>query len=382
LARFLVKRGYNVTVISTCENPGVSTELEGVRIICISKPIKGSRFYLREMPLFSSKAKRIVENSITSPDTILHSVYYYNLISFLSFSKLSIVITEFEHYPWIPEHLYHYPFLSTWSRIRWESDIMVRISLARMIMDRARIVIFVSKYQREMFLKKVRGIKSKTIIIPNAVDTDFFRPMKVEDLEELREGADVLLLFVGRRSPHKGLHVLLKALAMLDRSYKRRLKLIVIGPRTSGFLDLPTHHYDKYSAYLDYLIRKYDLKDVIRFVGQVNEEMMPLYYNSVDMLVHPSFVEAFGLTLIEAMACGKPVLAFNIPPINEIVINGVSGILVEPSMKYLREALHYVVDNVNILKYMGAKARNIVETRYSWHIISNIYVRLYNRLLS
>ena len=107
---------------------------------------------------------------------------------------------------------------------------------------------------------------------------------------------------------------------------------------------------------------------------------MPIYYNSVDLLIHPSFVEAFGLVLIEAMACGKPVLAFDIPPMNEVVINGVSGVLVKPSVESLAEALRNIVDNIKTLKPIGIRARYIAESRYSWQVISSMYSRLYTCL--
>jgi len=382
LARSIVKQGHEAIVITTCERPPMATEVEGVKVVCISEPIKGSRFYFKEMPLFSFKARQIVENLAKDRNTILHSVYFYNLISFPSFNKLPTIITEFEHYPWIPEYLYHYPFISVWDRIRWESDAAIRISLARIIVNKAHIVTFVSNYQREMFLRKVNITKSKTIVIPNAVDTEFYRPMKVEDIEKLREGAEALLLFVGRLTPHKGLHILLKALALLEPTYKQRLKLVVVGPKVPGFTATHTYRYDTYSLYLNYLIQKHDLKNIVKFVGQVKEELMPLYYNSADALVHPSLVEAFGLVLIEAMACSKPVIAFDVPPINEIVMNNISGILVKPSIKSLKEILHHIIDNANILKAMGIRARHIVEACYSWPIISNIYINLYKKLMS
>jgi len=96
---------------------------------------------------------------------------------------------------------------------------------------------------------------------------------------------------------------------------------------------------------------------------------MPLYYNAVDVLVHPSFVEAFGLVFIEAMACGKPVLAFDIPPMNEIINNGISGLLIKPSAESLTKALRIVADNTKALRAMGLKGRKIVEMKHSWHVI-------------
>jgi glycosyltransferase involved in cell wall biosynthesis len=88
---------------------------------------------------------------------------------------------------------------------------------------------------------------------------------------------------------------------------------------------------------------------------------MSLYYNAVDVLVHPSFVEAFGLVFIEAMARGKPVLAFDIPPMNEIIDKRISGLLIKPAAESLIEALRIVADNTKALRAMGLKGRKMLK---------------------
>jgi len=84
--------------------------------------------------------------------------------------------------------------------------------------------------------------------------------------------------------------------------------------------------------------------------------------------------------LIEAMACGKPILAFNIPPMNEIIDNGISGLLTKPSAESLTEALRIIIEDTKALRAMGLKARNIVETKYSWQVILRKYLMLYDKL--
>jgi len=387
LARSLASKGQNVTVISTCEGGYGTNEVNDVKIICLSRPIPG-KIYSKEMLDFSRKAHRVLERALaelTSNDAIVHSVYFYNLISFPSFNKIPIVITEFEHYPWIPEYLYHYPFISTYRRIRWEADSRIRKMLAKIIAPRASKIVFISRFQCQQFLKNVKIPEFKCTIIPNAVDINSYRPMNVHGLrDEIADGAEVVLLFVGRLTPHKGLHFLLKAIAKLTPSYRKRIKLVVIGPRAPGFRPDPktSLKLDKYVAYIDFLIRQHELDNIVRFLGQVHESELPLYYNAVDMLVHPSLVEAFGLVIIEAMACGKPVLALRIPPLNEIIADGETGILADHTPRSLAEKLSYVVDNIGEVRKMGIRGRRVVEERYSWDVISDKYLRLYDTLLS
>jgi glycosyltransferase involved in cell wall biosynthesis len=386
LAKGLAKYGHEVTIISTCENPISKYTTENVNIICISPPIPGSRFYFREMPLFSYKAWKTIEKLLMNKpnmkdDVIVHSVYFYNLMMFPPHNEIPLVVTEFEHYPWIPEYLYHRPFISSLDMTKWILDSLIRRELAQIIFPRTSATVFVSDYQKQMALKKLKLAWNKAITIHNAVDTNFYRPMDANKLRErLSDGTELLLLFVGRLTPHKGFHILIKSLAKLESKYRNRLRLIAIGPKTSGFLTTLSPSSDVYTQYINYLIEKYDLNKSIIFVGQVQEIEMPLYYNAVDLLVHPSFVEAFGLVLVEAMACGKPILAFNIPPMNEIIDNGISGLLTKPSVESLTEALRIINEDTKALRAIGLKARNIVEMKYSWQIILRKYLMLYDEL--
>jgi glycosyltransferase involved in cell wall biosynthesis len=389
LARLLARTKHNVILITTCENFNediIRSVLEGVEIICISRPILGARFYIKDMPYFSIKARRIVENLLVyefpKDETLIHSVYFYNLQAFQKFDKTPIIVTEFEHYPWIPEYLYHRPFVQGAQLLRWKLDSLVRIALAQMILPMANAVVFVSKYQRENALKHTIFIEHKSVVIPNAVDINVYKPIKLgEDKEKIAGDAELVLGFVGRLTPHKGLHILLKAIGRMKPSYRNKLRLIIVGPKAPGFRSGKHRQLDPYVQYIHYLLEKYDLKNIVKFVGQVKEEEMPHYYNVIDALAHPSFVEAFGLVLIEAMACGKPVIAFNIPPMNEIIINNVTGLLVEPSVEKLTSVLTFIIDNGAILKPLGEMAKTIIEHKYSWNVVINKYVELYKKVL-
>jgi glycosyltransferase involved in cell wall biosynthesis len=389
LARFLAKTNHNIVLITTCENFNediIRSVLEGVEIICISRPILGARFYIKDMPYFSIKARRIVENLLVyefpRDETLIHSVYFYNLQAFQKFDKTSIIVTEFEHYPWIPEYLYHRPFMRGAQLLRWKLDSLVRIALAQMILPMANAVVFVSKYQRENVLKHTIFIEHKSVVIPNAVDINVYKPIKLgEDKEKIAGDAELVLGFVGRLTPHKGLHILLKAIGRMKPSYRNKLRLIIVGPKAPGFRNGKHRQLDPYVQYIHYLLEKYDLKNIVKFVGQVKEEETPHYYNVIDALVHPSFIEAFGLVLIEAMACGKPVIAFNIPPMNEIIINNVTGLLVDPSIEKLALVLTFIIDNSAILKPLGEMARTIIERKYSWNNVVNEYIELYEKVL-
>jgi len=262
----------------------------------------------------------------------------------------------------------------------WEADVKLRIILANLILPRTQAIVAVSRYQRERITGLVPTIKGETTVIHNFVNTEHFRPLKADELRSSLVGdVELVGIFVGRLTPHKGLHVLFKALASLPQSARRKIRLIVVGPRAPGF-GIAESLDNIYVRYLNYMIKRYDLKNNIVFVGAVAEEDLPKYYSAADILIHPSFAEAFGLTLIEAMACGKPVLAFNIPPLNEI-INQEVGILVNPSVSDLAKALEVLVYDRTILRSFAQKARLYAEQRFSINNAVEKYILLYKHIL-
>jgi len=381
LARHLVRRGTDVSLIASGEDVEKEEEVEGVDIYYVSKPVRGSLFYVKTMPIVSHRMRKIVERIVaTARDgVIIHSVYFYNLLAFLDLREPPIVVTEFEHYPWIREYMYHQPFLSPPRKVRWEADVKLRIILANIILPRTRAIIAVSRYQRKKIADLVPAVERRITVIYNFVDTEHFRPLKADELRNsLAGGAELVGIFVGRLTPHKGLHILLKALARLPPDARRRIRLVIVGPRAPGF-GIAESPGDIYVGYLNYVITRYDLKNSVVFTGAVTEEDLPRYYSAADILIHPSLVEAFGLTLIEAMASGKPVLAFNIPPLNEIV-NEEVGILVNPSISDLAKALEALVNDGATLRNLSRKARLYAE-RFSIDNIIEKYISLYKNIL-
>lgn len=107
---------------------------------------------------------------------------------------------------------------------------------------------------------------------------------------------------------------------------------------------------------------------------------MPKYLSAIDILIHPSFVEAFGLVLIEAMAVGTPVVAFDMPPMNEIVMSDI-GFLVKPDIHELTKILEYIVQNKDEIYRRKETARGYVERNYSLKRIGPIFKSIYENLV-
>ena len=167
------------------------------------------------------------------------------------------------------------------------------------------LIISISHFSRRM-LKENTGLDS--IVLYNKIDLQRFR--KNLDGRVIREkhqiGNEPMILYVGRIAPHKGIHYLIEAFKLVKKRYPST-KLLIVGKC----------YHDKY---FDRLKKLAD--ESIIFAGPVDEKELPLYYAACDVYATCSIFEGFNLPLVEAQACGKPVVAFDIGPHKEIVKNG------------------------------------------------------------
>lgn len=189
--------------------------------------------------------------------------------------------------------------------------------------------------------------------IPFGVDTNKFRPAPGKFSRSPR------ILFVGgldQAHYFKGVNKLLKALARLKDT---NWSLDVVGEG-----DLRPEYQRK--------AKELGLENRISFPGQVNEEKLIEYYQQSDLFVLPSTdsSEAFGLVLIEAMACGLPVIASDLPGVRRVFRNGEEG-LTTPSgdEKKLAEKLESLLTDPETRRKMGKKARKKAENKYSLDIM-------------
>ena len=136
-------------------------------------------------------------------------------------------------------------------------------------------------------------------------------------------------------------------------------------------------------AKLKKIASKLGVENKIVFTGFVPEHEKWYLLRECDVFVLPSIVEAFGIAVIEAMACGKPVIATNVGPFPEIIRHEATGILVPTcSPKHLAEAIIHLALNPEKRKRMGAMARKVVEEKFNMKRIASQYLELYQELIN
>jgi glycosyltransferase involved in cell wall biosynthesis len=214
---------------------------------------------------------------------------------------------------------------------------------------------------------------SDVVEVPNGVDAELFRPL-LTGLEIRKKYGispnDDLVLFVGgldRAHFFKGVSVLLHAFSKLSRT---NAKLMIVGDGDMR---------EEYQSEAQNL----GISPNTIFAGYIPFNRLPEYYNSANIVVLPSLLsESFGIVLIEAMACEKPVIASNLPGLRSVVMDEKEGLLVRPGdSESLAEKIRLLLDNPQKQREMGIRGRAKVESKYAWPKIIPRLIQMYEEVL-
>jgi glycosyltransferase involved in cell wall biosynthesis len=235
-----------------------------------------------------------------------------------------------------------------------------RRTMMKFVLGKADTIIVTNKKQLK-FSSVLGDYVEKVKIIPPGVDTQKFKPMKIEKIEN----SLFFLSVLDRFHEYKGLEYLLRALKIVKKEIKN-VKLRVGG---GGEL---TEYYKRISNSLG-------LEDNVDFIGYIPEEKVVEYYNKSELFVLPSTSpqqEGFGIVLLEAMACGVPVVTTDIVGMAEEIENENVGVAVRSiDAESLADAIVAALKN----KKSGKNARKLAE-RYDWGIIAEKISELYSSI--
>jgi len=182
------------------------------------------------------------------------------------------------------------------------------------------------------------------------------------------DGGGARLLYVGRSDPYKNVTTLIRAFAAARQQVPVPLRLTIAGS--------PDPRYPEAQA----LAREYDLEDSVHWTGYVSDDELLQLYQSCDALVHPSRYEGFGLQILEAMACGLPVITSNGGSLPEVA--GDAAIVLSPD-----DTAGFAASIVKVLTDPSLAAdlrrRGLAQAaRFTWQATARATLAVYSALAS
>ena len=249
-------------------------------------------------------------------------------------------------------------------------------------------IIAISKEVQKQFDKR------KTILIYNGINPEEFKPNSEKEVIRKKYGLndeETIFTHIGQLSPAKGSFIFLKAARILiEAGYKVRFWVIGghSGNSTNDFTtrikNVVKHllRHKDCKEELEKFARDLAIADKIIFTGYRDD--VPNFISLSDAIVAPNLQpEGFGRVLIEAGALRKPVISTDIPPTSEIVIDGKTGILVEPkSPEALAEAMIYIINNPREARKMGENGYQNVVNNFHIDVTHSKIADLYGKILS
>ena len=368
LAKGLAKRGHQICIITSDVNSALNSVFTApwgeIHSVPIKAPYASAQYGMELIArlsynLLKERSKRVFD--------VFHIHSGYSVLGI--FSSLIHVPVIFTLYSPMPRGLLHYNGLYSWLSSR---------ALSRLYLSKAERIITVSE-NIEKSLRAI-GIPDQNIAcIPPAIDMEMFNPhlpkWKVREELGINDDAPVIL-YCGNWNPWKGVDVLIDSMANVIRRFPDAKLVLAFGEAIAWQFSrrIMVSEKIKMLGLEPNIIKLGIVKDVSKLMAASDIVVVP-FLNTYGVADRP-------LTVLEAMACGKPVIATKVGGIPEVIQNGVNGILVTPrSSDEIEEAVCFLLKNKKKAAEIGL---NAAQTALSYSIdrVVPMLEKVYEDLIS
>ena len=365
LSKKLIERGHEVTVYTT---DGFKYRLDVEK----NKPVDvdGIRtYYFRNL------------SSYLAGEMVLPIPYYLPIVARREIMDFDVIHIH-EHRTVLAIIIHHYakkyriPYILTADGSLPRTGRMQRLKKMFDILFGYRILHDADKLialnEREVEQYKRMSVDERKIeIVPNGIDLleyenlpergEFRRKYRIKDDEKV-------ILYLGRIHKIKGIDLLVEAFAELINGLDN-VRLVIAGP-DDGFLST-----------LKRQIGDLKIGDKVLFTGPLYERNKVEAYVDADVYVLPSIYEIFGITVLEACACGTPVIVTDLCGIADF-IDGKVGCVVEYNKEQLREAMFKILSDEGLIGRFGEEGRRLVGEEFGWDLIIRKIEGIYETTLA
>lgn len=234
---------------------------------------------------------------------------------------------------------------------------------------------------REDMLNLYQADPARIRVVPCGFDNSEFWPI-ARSLARREVGLPpdkFIVLQLGRLVPRKGVDNVVRALARLRREYSIDASLVIVGGETDEPCSIATPEIARLQA----IAQAEGVADSVRFCGRRPRQVLRYYYNAADVFVTTPWYEPFGITPVEAMACGTPVIGSAVGGIQSTVRDGDTGFLVPPrSPAALAARLAELHRNPALSRRLGAAGRERALGQFTWAHVADRMQSVYSRVMA
>ena len=375
VARALAAMGHQVDVLTRRDDPTLPAVVDvrpGMRVVHIDAgppEFVPKEELLQHMPAFTRASRHLMQRSVGYD--LIHANFFmsgwvglalrniFEVPLVMTFHALGLVRRE------------HQGSADTFPE--------ARIDIERRIVQGADRVIAECPQDREDLLR-LYGARDKSIrTVPCGVDLATFGPRDRAQARRrlcLRDD-EFVVLQLGRLVPRKGIDNVIRAVGLMDASLKPRL--LVVGGESVE----PDERRTPEIARLRALARSCGVADRVTFTGRRDVAELPEFYAAADVFVTTPAYEPFGITPLEAMACGTPVVGSAVGGIQYSVVDGVTGYLVPPKdPAALAEKLAWLQANPALRLALGRAGMARVRSHFTWDRVAGELATVYQEVVA
>jgi len=252
-----------------------------------------------------------------------------------------------------------------------------RIELEQLIVKNADKIIAECPQDRSDLINYYQAAPEKILTIPCGFNPEHFYPVSKAECRSLLglKNEERIVLQLGRMVRRKGIDHVIEAFANIDHNKPSRL-IIVGGEHADSENDVELNR-------LKQLTNDLGITNKVMFVGRKNRDELKYFYSAADVFLTVPWYEPFGITPLESMACGTPVIGSRVGGIKHTVIDGVTGYLVDPKDPHsLAVKLNQLLDNEPLIAEMSRNALKHVNQNFTWQQVAAMMAECYEHIHS
>ncbi|GAB4372192.1 MAG: hypothetical protein Kow00121_14330 [Elainellaceae cyanobacterium] len=388
VAKHLAAIGYHVDVFTRRDRPDVPdvvTWHNGVRIVHVTAgPDRAvpKEDLLPYMPEFTEFVLAFMQRERQKANGTIKGQYLYDLIH-ANFWMSALVAMQIQQQTQIPFVVTFHALGRVRRQHQGQADGFPdqRFAIEDQIVQAANFIIAECPQDRDDLVQLYDADPAKIRIIPCGVDmAELWSLPKAQARATLGLATDErIVLQLGRMVPRKGVDTAIQGLAVLKHQHQISARLLVVG----GEAPDPDPKLTPEIARLQAIAQEQQVAEQVTFVGQRGREALKYYYSAADIFVTTPWYEPFGITPLEAMVCGTPVIGSNVGGVKFTVKDGETGYLIPPNDPVqLGERLAFLYQNPSILNLFGRQAMRHVTSQFTWAKVTSTIALLYEEVLA